>query len=173
MAQAQPKPGQFVFHIERTFDAPRERVWEAWEDSEQFKQWMGPKGSGMTYCDMDFRAGGAVRFTLEFEGTVIHGQWTFREIIAPEKIVAIVSFTDEKHEKIIEHPGKPGWPLKILSIVTFTAIGDKTKIEVAWSAYEASDAEAKFFEENADSMHQGWSGTFDRLEELLENNQQP
>lgn len=32
------------FTISRTFDAPREPMWQAWIERERFGQWFGPKG---------------------------------------------------------------------------------------------------------------------------------
>ena len=32
------------FVITRTFNAPREKVWRAWSDTNQLAQWWGPKG---------------------------------------------------------------------------------------------------------------------------------
>ena len=32
------------FIISREFDAPRERVWQAWTEVERLKQWFSPKG---------------------------------------------------------------------------------------------------------------------------------
>jgi uncharacterized protein YndB with AHSA1/START domain len=117
MALAKQKEN-FVFKISRTFDAKRERVWKAWTDPEQVKQWFGPKGAKMLYSKIDLRSGGASRYGMEFADNKMFGQWAFTEIKAPEKIVAIVSFLDEDGN-IIAHPMSPTWPLKIYSVVTF------------------------------------------------------
>ena len=41
------------FVIARVIDAPRERVWRAWTEVEQLKQWWGPKGLAVTHCTVD------------------------------------------------------------------------------------------------------------------------
>ena len=46
----------------RTFDAPRELVWEALSKPEHMREWWGPRGFTMPVCEMDFRVGGAYRF---------------------------------------------------------------------------------------------------------------
>jgi uncharacterized protein YndB with AHSA1/START domain len=169
MGQAMPKQN-FVFKISRTFDAPRERVWKAWTDPEQVKQWFGPKGAKMLFNEIDLRPGGASRYGMEFAENKMFGQWVYKEIKAPEKIVAIVSFLDEDGN-IIAHPMAPTWPLKVYSVVTFhDAGGGKTRIDVEWSAYEARDIERKTFEEGMAGMEQGWSGSFDQLAEYLASN---
>ena len=43
---------------ERTFDAPREVVWQAFMDPERIPQWWGPHGSTATVVEMDVRPGG-------------------------------------------------------------------------------------------------------------------
>lgn len=167
MGMAQPKETPFVFVIERTFDAPRERVWKAWTEVEQLKQWFGPKGCTMPFCEVDLRPGGASRYSIEYNGLKIWGKWTYMEIKAPEKLVAIVSFTDESGEKIIEHPGSPGWPREILSTVTFSEKNGKTTVRVKWTAHNATENERRIFEEGAPSMEQGWGGSFEQLEVFL------
>lgn len=156
----------FQFVISRTFDAPRDIVWKAWSDPEQSKKWFGPKGSKVTYTSFDFRSGGAVRSCMEFNGTTMYGQWAYLEVKAPEKLVAIVSFLDEKGNPST-HPMHPGWPREVLSTVTFTAKGDKTEITVVWQAHNATDAEKKVFEDGKTSMQGGWGGSFEMLEEFL------
>lgn len=52
--------GDLVF--ERTFDAPRERVWQAFTDPTQIPLWWGPHGTTTTVVEMDVRPGGAWRY---------------------------------------------------------------------------------------------------------------
>ncbi len=167
MAKAQPRPDTFIFHIERTFNVSRERMWKAWTDPEQVKQWFGPKDAVILFNNIDLRPGGASSYGMEFGGQKMFGQWAYLEIKAPEKIVSIVSFLDEDGN-IISHPMSPHWPKKVYSVVTFTEVDGKTNISVDWSAYEASEIERKTFEEGADGMKQGWGGTFEQLETFFQ-----
>ena len=41
---------------------------------------------------------------------------------------------------------------------------------IQWPPYEANEAERKTFAEGMASMHQGWSGTFERLDAYLGEN---
>ena len=52
--------GDLVF--ERTFDAPRERVWRAFTDPTLVPRWWGPHGTTTTVVEMDVRPGGAWRY---------------------------------------------------------------------------------------------------------------
>ena len=47
------------FVISRVFDAPRERVWQAWTEVEQMRQWFSPKGFTRIAAKMDLRPGGS------------------------------------------------------------------------------------------------------------------
>ena len=47
---------------ERTFDAPRELVWQAFMDPERIPRWWGPHGSTATVVEMDVRPGGRWRY---------------------------------------------------------------------------------------------------------------
>src|SRR6267378_2706264 len=44
--------------ITRVFDAPREQVWNAWTDPEQFKKWWGPEHFTAPVSEIDLRVGG-------------------------------------------------------------------------------------------------------------------
>ena len=50
-----------TLHLSRIFDAPRERVFDAWTKQDQFVQWMCPPGVEITMCEIDVRPGGAWR----------------------------------------------------------------------------------------------------------------
>ena len=52
--------GDLVF--ERTFDAPRERVWKAFTDPEIVPRWWGRHGTTTTVAEMDVRPGGKWRY---------------------------------------------------------------------------------------------------------------
>ena len=47
---------------ERTFDAPRELVWQAFMDPERIPRWWGPHGSTASVVEMDVRPGGRWRY---------------------------------------------------------------------------------------------------------------
>jgi len=52
--------------LTRTFDAPRERVFQAFTDPEQVGQWWGPRGFTTTTHEIDVRPGG---------GLALHHAW--------------------------------------------------------------------------------------------------
>ena len=163
---ANPASG-FEFVIRRVFDAPLKRVWAAWTDAERLAKWWGPKDFDIVSVTLDLRPGGKCHYLLRSpDGQDIWGKFVFREIVPEQKLVFIVAFSDEAGG-ITRHPLHEGWPLQILSTVTFAERDGKTTITVRWVPYEATDAEREIFEAGNDSMQAGWTGTFDRLEAYL------
>lgn len=94
------------------------------------------------------------------------GKWVYREVVKPERLVFIVSFSDEAGGTV-RHPLAPDWPLQTLSRITFVAHDAKTGLTVQWSPFTPAETERNAFEAGRDSMRQGWSGTFDRLADYL------
>jgi uncharacterized protein YndB with AHSA1/START domain len=163
------KAQDFEFVIKRDFAAPRERVWKAWTDENSLAKWWGPKGFDIVKVKLDLRPDGTMHYLLRSpNGEEMWGKFVFREIVPLERLVFLVHFSDAGGG-ITRHPLNPGWPLAMLSTVTFKDKGDKTGLTVTWRPYEASETERKVFEEGAPSMQAGWSGTFERLETYLAN----
>jgi uncharacterized protein YndB with AHSA1/START domain len=160
------------FVISRIFDAPRERVWSAWTDAAQLKQWWGPKGFKVHTCKVDLRPGGSFLYGLTApDGTDLWGRFVYREIAAPRKLVFIVSFSDPQGG-VTRHPWSPNWPLQMMSTVEFEEQGPRrTRVTVTWVPHEANDVERKSFDEGRDNLKQGWGGTLDKLADHLQSEQ--
>ena len=54
-------PSDTEIVMTRTFDAPRNLVFEAHSKPEHVKRWWGLRNSEMVVCEIDFRPGGAWR----------------------------------------------------------------------------------------------------------------
>lgn len=158
------------FTFSRTFDAPRERVWRAWTDAESLARWWGPKNATIRVLKLEFRPGGMFHYTMAFQpGHEMYGRFIYREIVAPERIVFVISFSDAAGG-ITRAPFpqlKDLWPLEVLNTVTFTEQGGKTTIALRGSPIDATEDERAMFAANADSMRQGFGGTFDQLTGFL------
>ena len=159
------------FEITRVFDAPRDKVWKAWTEAERLKQWWGPRGFKVHTCKVDLRPGGVFLYGMKApDGSDMWGKFVYRQIEAPKRLEFIVSFSDPQGG-VTRHPSSPGWPLEILSVVSFDEQGGKTKVTVQWTPHNATDEERKTFEEGRDSMKQGWTGTFDQFAGYLKQAQ--
>lgn len=157
--------GEFV--IARTFDVPRTRMWKAWTERDHLIRWFGPKGFEMFHCTNDLRPGGVMHYGLRAKsGPEMWGRWIYREIVEPERLVFVSSFSDEKGG-VTRAPFGGSWPLEMLSTVILEEESGKTKVTVRAVAHGATDEERAFFTTMFGSMKQGWGGTFEQLDAYL------
>jgi len=156
------------FVISRVFDAPRERVWKAWTEVEQMKQWWGPKGYTVTHCTVDLRPGGKGHYCLRGpDGSELWGRFVYREIVRPERLVWINSFSD-KDGGLSTHPMSPTWPREMLTTIGFKDLGGKTELTIEWIPFDGStELEIGTFDKGRDSMKMGWTGTLDQFNVYL------
>ena len=156
------------FVITRTFNAGRERMWEAWTDPAQLAAWNGPKGTTGTTMAADVRTGGLLHWRMETpEGMTMWGRAIYREVTPPARLVYVQSFSDEGGG-IARAPFFDGrWPLEMLTEVTFEEDGAGTRVTLVWTPLNAEADERANFIGNIPSMHGGWGGSFDRLDALL------
>ncbi|MDB5265638.1 MAG: Activator of Hsp90 ATPase 1 family protein [Parcubacteria group bacterium] len=47
------------------YDASLSRVWKAWTDPEELKQWWGPDNVSIPECEVDLRVGGTFHIVME------------------------------------------------------------------------------------------------------------
>ena len=113
----QPKTADFV--ISRVFDAPRDLVWQCFTEPERMKEWWGPKGSTIVASKMDLRVGGTYHGAMRDPGgRVMWAKFVYREIVAPDRLVWVHSFSDEAGG-LTRHPLSATWPLELLTTVMF------------------------------------------------------
>jgi uncharacterized protein YndB with AHSA1/START domain len=85
------------FVISRVFDVSREMLWKCFTEPERMKQWWGPKGFTVMVSKMDLRPGGTYLYGMRSpDGQDMWGRMVYREIVPPERLVFINSFSDEK-----------------------------------------------------------------------------
>lgn len=160
-------PNRREFVISSDFDAPRERVWKAWTERDRLMQWFGPKGFVMRAATLDLRPGGVFHYCLRTpDGKDMWGKFVYREIVAPERIVLVNSFSDEKGG-LTRHPMSPTWPLQMVSTTTLAEHAGKTTLSVRWAPLNPTEEERKTFDTGHDSMRMGWTGTMDQLAAYL------
>jgi uncharacterized protein YndB with AHSA1/START domain len=136
--------------ITRVFDASRDRVWKAWTDPEEVKEWSAPQGFTMPVSEGDLRPGGAWRACMQKpDGTKLWLGGVYREIAPPERLVFTHAWDDEN--------GKPG-PETIVT-VTLTERGGKPEMKFVQTGFESVDSR--------DGHAEGWNECFDKLEDLL------
>jgi uncharacterized protein YndB with AHSA1/START domain len=144
-------PTDREIHIERVFDAPRDRVFAVYTDPELIPEWYGPRGTTAIVEEMDVRPGGTWRFRFEESdgtGTAFHG--TYREITAPERIV-----------QTFEWEGMPGHVS--VETATFEDLGDRTKVTTTSLFHTTEERDGML----GSGMEGGMQETYARLDELL------
>jgi uncharacterized protein YndB with AHSA1/START domain len=120
---------EIVFN--RTFDAPRELVFEAWTRPEHLEKWWGPKGFTTTTHAFEFKPGGTWRLTMHgSDGTDFPNRIVYDEIVRPERIV------------YSHHGGRDGGPAQFKTTVTFIADGEKTKLTMRGVFRSAADRDS-------------------------------
>lgn len=78
--------------VTRLFDAPREKVWQAWVEPELVKQWLGPRGLEMTIEQWEVRDGGSYRYIHKDENGAYGFHGVFHGVHAPHKIIQTFEF---------------------------------------------------------------------------------
>lgn len=161
--------GKEKFVINRTFEAPRALVWEMWTNPKHFVHWLPPTYSQMEFFKADIRPGGKTFYVMTGENnSKMYARAEYLEVVNPERIVYTQQFCDE-NEKVSRHPFAPTWPETMLTIVTLMEEGpDQTRVTVEWEPYgNVSREELEAFVMARGGMTQGWTGSFDKLEEYL------
>jgi len=135
--------------VERTIDAPRERVWRTWTEPLGLSRWWWPERFRTTY-EIDLHEGGAFRFRTEElkDIGVLSLAGKFFEIEPPERLAYTWNW---------EAGEEPQTSVR----VEFRDRGDRTDVRVIHEGFETSD--------ERDNHVQGWNDCLDRLQrcELL------
>lgn len=81
--------------LTRTFGAPRESAFAALTRPDQIARWMRSTGMTLVDCDVDLRAGGALRHVFaRAGGRRLEVRGTFRVVEAPRRTVYLESYDE-------------------------------------------------------------------------------
>jgi uncharacterized protein YndB with AHSA1/START domain len=145
-------PSEREIHVERVFDAPRDRVFAAYTDPELISQWWGPRGTTTIVDQMEVKNGGRWRFVVRnSDGSETGFRGTIREVSPPERVV-----------QTFEWEGMPGH----VSVDTaeFEDLGDgRTKV-VSTSLFHTTEERDGML---GSGMEGGLNESYARLDELL------
>jgi len=162
-------PGQALV-ITREFDAPRTLVFRAFAEAERLARWWGPQGFEIQVKKLDFRPGGVFHYRMAHpSGHEMWGQFYFREIVAPERIVWVNTFSDPDGglTRAPFGPDLATFPLEVLNTVTLEEHGGKTTLRLHAYPTNATAEERATFEGLMASMQQGYGASLDQLAALL------
>ncbi len=134
--------------MHRTFTAPRGRVFAAWTDPEELKEWFSPSHEHrVSAVEMDLRVGGKYRIEVQDRKGiryVVGG--TFLEIRPPEKLVFTWRW---------DGPADDG---ESMVSVEFRSRGEKTDVFLVHNQISPK---------SKGEYEWGWSGAFDKLSQRL------
>lgn len=137
--------------IERTFNASRKLVWEAWSDPKHIANWWGPKGVKVEVLEHNFEVGGKWKYKMAMSnGSDFISQGQYTDIVELEKIVTTADFK----------PMTAG----VILIMLFVENGDQTDFtfHVIHSTPEYCKQQEKM------GFYNGWGSVFDHLAEYVQ-----
>jgi uncharacterized protein YndB with AHSA1/START domain len=134
--------------VERTFDAPREEVFEAWTSPEVMRRWLGA-GRGWTTpaAEVDLRPGGRIRVSMaETGGDPVHTfVGTYVEVSPPERIAFTFRWESGEAEGVTSRV-----------TVEFNEDGGRTTVVLTQTGLPS--------EESRDEHEHGWASCLENLE---------
>jgi uncharacterized protein YndB with AHSA1/START domain len=147
-------PSDREIRITRSFDAPRNLVWDAHTKPELVRRWLlGPPGWEMPVCKIDLRVGGEYRYEWEDKarGKTMGMGGVYTKVDKPETIGSKEKFDDD-------------WTGgETLASQVFTEKGGKTTavMTILYASKEARDGAA------ATGMTDGMEAGYQRLDQVL------
>ncbi len=136
--------------IERIFDAPVERVWQAFTDPKLVAQWWG-RGNKLVIERMEVERGGHWRF-VEHAPDGTHGfEGRYREVTPPERLV-----------QTFEWDGMPGYVA--VDTAVFEDLGDGRTRLVTTSLFHTTEERDGML---ASGMETGLNESYAALDRLL------
>lgn len=153
-----------VLTIERTFDAPKHKLWQAYDDKDMFVKWWGPEGWETTVKEFDFKPGGRNHYCMKCVDET-QGEWFGQEswgLMKYESINEPDSFRYQDYFADAEGNIQEGMPVIKVEIELREADG-KTTLVTRCLGESAEDIQ-KLIDMG---MIEGFTSTIDKLERLI------
>jgi uncharacterized protein YndB with AHSA1/START domain len=154
-------------NVIRDFDAPVERLWQAWTEPDDLLRWWGPVGFECTRATADVREGGRIFVTMkapaEYGGFEQHSTWNITHLEPLRGISYVFNFADVGGNRITpEEAGiPPGVPADGEHEVHLTDAGDgRSRLEMTEHGYTSAEAR--------DLSQQGLEQCLDKMADLIE-----
>lgn len=165
---AEESSGKDQFVINRSFEAPIDVVFEMWTNPEHLAKWVPPTGMTMKFLRGEIRPGGSTLSCMTGKDVTMYARAEYQEVTKPNRVVYTQQFCDETG-RVTRHPFAPTWPETMLTVVELTEEGpDQTRVTVTWEVHGKANAEERAtFHKAKGGMTQGWTGSFDKLEDVL------
>ena len=142
-------PNDRELHVERIFNAPRDRVWRAFTDPTQVAQWWG-RGNKLVSEKLEVERGGRWRFVEHGPEGITGFEGRYREVTPPERMV-----------QTFEWDGMPGHV--IVETVTLEDLGERTRV-ITHSLFHTPEERDGMLQSG---MEQGMNESYAALDRLL------
>lgn len=159
---------QELFVIARSFQADIQTVYDMWTSPEHLARWLPPTGATMRFLRAEPRVGGSSFYEMRFgDGAPMHGRIEYLELRRPSRIVYLQQFCDAQ-ERVVRPAFFTHWPLRMRTTVELAVEdGQTTRATVRWEPLDATAQDIAEFIRQRTGMTGGWTGSFDKLEDLL------
>jgi uncharacterized protein YndB with AHSA1/START domain len=124
--------------ITRRFEAPVERVWNAWIDPGQVKQWWGPQGFTAPLANMDVREGGTSLVCMRSpDGVDMYNTWTYERVEPNARLEFVNHFVDKDGNRLEPSAlGLPeGIPFGVRHVLVLTPADGGTELTLTEYGY--------------------------------------
>jgi uncharacterized protein YndB with AHSA1/START domain len=149
-------------NFDRIYDAPVEKVWQAWTDPEKLKQWWGPNNVTIPECEIDLRVGGRIYIVMEatedmgeYAGTRWPMEAKITELEPTKKLVYEAKAWTEGDEE--------GTTIETVQVLDLAEEDGKTKLNLKASLKKAGPKAGMAVQ----GMEYGFNQQFDKLETYL------
>lgn len=137
--------------VTRTFEAPRELVYQAWTDPTHLAAWWGPAGFSNPVCEVEARVGGKIRIHMQGpDGAIYPMRGVFEELARPGRIVMLTGVDEADGSTRFE----------VRTTVTLAEAKGRTTVTVHARVVTATADAAP----QISGMEPGWSQSIDRLQ---------
>jgi uncharacterized protein YndB with AHSA1/START domain len=149
-------------HLERTYEASPEKVWQAWTTPEMLKGWWGPDNVTIPECTVDLRVGGAFYIVMEageamgsYKGTKwpMTAEFTVVEPMARLFYKAQAWTEGDKEETTIDQ----------ITEITFVEVNGGTNVKVHAAIYKTGPKAGMA----AEGMEYGFTQQLEKLKKFL------
>ncbi|MFQ5936134.1 MAG: SRPBCC domain-containing protein [Acidiferrobacterales bacterium] len=133
--------------MKRAFQAPVEKVYQAWTTPELIQQWFAPGDMIVPKAQADVREGGLFRITMQEPNGETHTTYgTYREVVPHQRLVLTWQWEGADDETLVT--------------IEFHAVGERTT-ELVLTHEGFATVQAK------EAHSQGWNGCLQKLDGTL------
>jgi len=136
-----------TLEIKRIFNAPVERVFDAWMVHEQWEAWIGPEGTKSDIPEMEPRVGGRYKIMMNLSnGQKLPVIGTFRTIERPTRLAFSWKMDGGEHDSLVT--------------ISLRDLGGRTELTLRHEGLLTPD--------NRDAHGSGWNSALNKLEAYLQ-----